>query len=329
MTGRTWLLMIGAAATWGASYMFIKIALDDGMPEGALVFFRVVLGAAVLVPLAARAGALRALRGRFGWLSIITVAQVVAPFLLITYGERHVPTAMTGVLISAAPIFTAVLATRMDRDERLSGWGGFGVLVGMAGVVLLFGADLSGDAGAMGGGLLILLAALNYAVAALLVKRRLAGVPPVGIVAGEMTLAAVLTLPLLVFGPAPAVPHAGTVFALLALGVGGTGLAFLWYYTLIAELGPGRASLIAYLAPAFAVMYGATLLGEDLGVGTVAGLVLVLIGSWLGTRSPRRPWLSEPDLAVGASPSLGPLDEVEPLRRRPEEARDEAEARVL
>lgn len=280
MTRRLWLTMAAAAATWGASYMFIKIALDD-LSEGALVWVRVALGALVLVPLAVRAGALAPLRGRLGWLTTITLAQVVAPFLLITFAERDVPSAMTGILVSAAPVFTTLLAARFDTAERLRGWAGAGVVVGLAGVVLLFGVDLSGDREALVGGLLILLAALGYAVSGLLVKARLGGVPPVGIVAGEMVVAAVITLPLLLTGLPSAVPGADTVLAMVALGAGGTGLAFLWYYTLIAELGPAKAALIAYLAPGFAVLYGALLLSERITAATVAGLVLILAGSWL------------------------------------------------
>jgi drug/metabolite transporter (DMT)-like permease len=282
MTRRTWLLMAGAAATWGASYMFIKVALDD-LSEGALVFVRVALGAAVLLPLAARAGALRGLRGRLGWLALITLLQVIAPFLLIAFGERDVPSAMTGILVSSAPLFTAVLATWMDRSERLTGWAAAGVGVGMVGVVLLFGIDLTGDRSALIGGVMILVAALSYAVSALLVKRHLTGAAPVGIVAGQMALASALTLPLLLAAPPTSAPQVDTVLAMLALGTGGTGLAFLWYYTLLAELGPGRASLIAYLAPGFAVAYGALVLDEALTGATLAGLALILLGSWMGT----------------------------------------------
>jgi drug/metabolite transporter (DMT)-like permease len=279
---RIWMLMLGAAATWGASYMFIKIALED-LSEGALVWVRVALGALVLLPLAARAGALAPLRGRMGWLAGITLLQVVGPFLLIATGQNHVPSAMAGILVSSAPLFTALLAARFDTSERLRGWGGAGVLIGMAGVVVLFGLDLSATREALVGGVLILLAALGYAISALLVKARLGGVPAVGIVAGEMAIAAVVTLPLFVVGAPSALPGADTVLAMVALGAGGTGLAFLWYYTLLAELGPGRATLIAYLAPGFAVLYGALLLAEPITGATVAGLALILLGSWLGT----------------------------------------------
>ncbi len=91
-----------------------------------------------------------------------------------------------------------------------------------------------------------------------------------------------MTLPLPLAVPPPTCPALETVASLLVLGAGGTGVAFLIFYTLIAEIGPGRASVVAYIAPAFAVVYGVVLLDERLTVGTVGGLVLILGGSWLG-----------------------------------------------
>ena len=171
MARRSWILLAATAALWGASYLFIKVALDE-LSEGAIVFVRVLLGAAVLVPLAARAGALRSTRGRWRWLTVITLVQVVAPFLLIVYGENHVPSALAGILVSSAPIFTALLATRFDHAERLRGWSFAGIVLGIAGVTLLFGADLSGSGDAVAGGLMILLASLCYAAGSLLIKHR-------------------------------------------------------------------------------------------------------------------------------------------------------------
>jgi drug/metabolite transporter (DMT)-like permease len=283
MTRRLWLIMGGGAAVWGASYMFIKVALDD-LSEGTIVCVRVALGAAVLVPLAARAGALRGLRSRWAWLITVSVIQVVVPFLLITFGENHVSSALAGILVSSAPIFTALLAVRFDQAERMRGWSAVGIVIGIVGVVLLFGVDLSGDGGAILGGLMILLASLGYAVGAMLVKHRLRGVEPVAVAGSTMLVAAVVTLPLLVATPPSAVPEADTVASMAVLGAGGTGIAFLWFYTLIAEVGPSRASVIAYIAPAFSVLYGATLLGEAITVATIAGLALILGGSWLAVQ---------------------------------------------
>jgi drug/metabolite transporter (DMT)-like permease len=281
MNRRSWLLMALLAGLWGASYLFIKVALDDGMPPLFIVFARIALGAVVLVPLALRAGALQALRGLTGAIVFMAVVQVVVPFLLITYGERHIASSLAGILVSAAPIFTALIAVRYDDDERPHGIAIAGVVMGIVGVVLLFGVDLSGDATALAGGLMVLLASVGYAVGSLYLKHRLRGVPAVGIAASTMVAGALVLAPF-VFSALP--PHAPSLKAgasLLALGAGGTGVAFAIYYTLITEIGPGRASLVAYIAPGFAVLYGVTLLSEPLTAGALLGLVLILAGSWI------------------------------------------------
>jgi drug/metabolite transporter (DMT)-like permease len=301
MTRRSWLIMGGAAAVWGASYMFIKVALDD-LSEGTIVWVRVALGAAVLLPLAARVGELATLRGRWRWLVVVAVIQVVVPFTLITFGENHVTSALAGILVSSAPIFTALLAVRFDQAERMRGWSAVGIVVGIAGVVLLFGVDLSGDRDAIRGGLMILAASLGYAIGPMLIKHRLRGIAPVAVAGSTMLVATVITLPLVVAAPPRAVPGADTIASMLILGAGGTGIAFLWFYTLIAELGPSRASIIAYIAPAFSVLYGAALLGEAITAATVAGLALILGGSWLAISS-RRPRPAEHGTLSRSGPS--------------------------
>lgn len=282
MSRRAWLLMAGTAALWGSSYMFIKLALDDDLSPGAIVCLRTALGAAVLVPLAAAAGALRPAREHARWIVVVACVQVVVPFLLITLGQRHIASSLAGILIAAAPLWNALLASRFDHAERPRGWSAVGVLLGIAGVALLFGVDLAGSADELIGGALVLTAALCYAIGPLLVKHRLARVPPVGTSAGMMVLSALVTLPLLLAAPPPHAPSAGTIAGMLVLGAGSTGVAFVWWYTLMREVGPGRGALVSYLAPPFAVLYGTAFLGEDLGPGAIAGIVLILAGSWLG-----------------------------------------------
>ena len=280
--------MAVTAALWGASYMFIKVALDDGVSEGCIICLRTLLGAAVLVPLALRAGALPLLLERRWWNVALAAAQVIVPFGLITFGENHIPSALAGILIASSPLFVALLAIRVDQDERSHGWGLVGILVGMAGVVLLFGVDLSGDADTIAGGLMIIGASISYAIAVLIVKRGFTGVPPVGVAASTMVVSAVAWLPAALATLPADVPGLGASASLLALGAGGTGIAFLFFYSMIADVGPARASVVAYIAPAFAVVYGAVLLDEAITAGTVAGLALILLGSWLAAQS-RRP----------------------------------------
>ncbi len=274
-------MLIVTAAVWGSSYMFIKVALED-VSEGAIVCIRTALGAALLLGLAAHRRVLGALRERWRWVVVVAFVQVVGPFLLITHGETRISSSLTAILISSVPIFTALIALRFDRAERSQGWALAGVVIGIVGVALLFGVDLSGDGDELVGGGMMLLASLGYAISWLLVKHKLTGAAPEAVAGGTMLVAAVATLPLLVAAP----PHAGVgldaVGSLLALGAGGTGLAFVLYYTLIADIGPRRAGMVGYVAPGFSIVYGVVLLGETLTAGAVAGLVLILAGSWLG-----------------------------------------------
>ena len=222
MTRRTWLMMGGAAAVWGASYMFIKVALED-FSEGTIVCLRTALGAAVLLALAQRWGALAPLRGRWHLVAAIALVQVVIPFLLITFGENHIDSQLAGILVSAAPIFTALLALAFDHDERSQGWAAVGIGVGMLGVVLLFGLDLSGSSDQVVGGLMILLASLGYAAGAMLLKHKLPGAPPVGVAGGQMAVAALVTLPLCLASLPDHAPSFKAAGALVLLGDGGHG----------------------------------------------------------------------------------------------------------
>ena len=281
MNRRSWLLMSLLAALWGASYLFIKVALEDGLDPVFIVFARIALGALVLVPLALAAGALAQMRPLVGPILFLAVVQVVLPFLLITFGEQHITSALTGILVSSAPIFTALIAARFDDEERPHGVATAGVAMGIVGVVLLFGVDLSGDAQALAGGLMVLLACVGYAVGSLYLKHRMRGAAPVGIAASTMVVGTLVLLPFALFTLPSQAPALQTIGSLMALGAGGTGIAFAIYFTLIAEIGPGRTSLVAYIAPGFAVLYGVTLLSEPLTAASILGLILILAGSWI------------------------------------------------
>ncbi|HEV2752366.1 MAG TPA: DMT family transporter, partial [Solirubrobacteraceae bacterium] len=273
MGRRAWIMLWALASLWGASYLFIKVSLPDLGPVGVVVA-RTALGALVLVPIALARGALSLPRGRLGALVVLAFLQVAAPFLAISWGEERISSSLTGILVSSAPIFGALLALWVDQEERLRGWGLAGIAIGFTGIALLFGVDLTGTTAALLGGGAVLLAGLGYAAGGLFLKHRLRGVPAVGVAAWTMVLSAAMAAPLLALA-APGVPGAGTVAAMVALGAGGTGVAFLIYYTLIAEVGPGRALIVTYLAPVFAVAYGVVLLGEPLTAGGMLGLVLI------------------------------------------------------
>lgn len=274
----TKLLLLGAI--WGASYMFIKIGLRDLTPE-MIAFVRIALAALVLLPLAASRGALRGLRPLTGWFLLIGSVQVAVPFVLIGLGEEEISSGLAGILIATTPMFTALLAIWVDHEERSQGLRLVGVATGFAGVALLLGVDLGGSRAELLGGLLVVLAGLGYAIGALLAKHKLEGVQPLGMSAGVMASSTLVLIPAAIAGAPSEVPGVGPIAAVVTLGVVGTGFAFVILYSLISSVGPARTWLVTYIAPLFAVAYGATLLGEEITVATIGGMALILAGSWL------------------------------------------------
>jgi drug/metabolite transporter (DMT)-like permease len=286
---RYWTLLLVLASLWGASYLFIKLGLEDLSPA-MVVFGRTLLAALVLLPLALHRRAFGSLRGSLGVTCGLAALQVAGPFLLISFGEEEISSSLAGILVATAPIFTALLAIWVDHEERSTGWRLAGIGIGIAGVALLLGVDAGGEAAALAGGLMVVLASLGYALGGFVLKRRLSHADPVGTVTVTMLASAVMTAPLAVATAPDALPGAGPVAAVAALGVLGTGIAFVIFYTLIAGVGPARAALVAYIAPGFAVAYGVALLDESFTAGTAAGLVLILAGSWLAAEGARLPW---------------------------------------
>jgi drug/metabolite transporter (DMT)-like permease len=268
--------------------MFIKVAVRELEP-GTLIFVRVALAALTLLAIVAvrpGLGATRqALRGSWGPLVVAGAVNSALPFWLISWAEQSIDSGLTAILQACAPLFAALLAWRFSRGQRVTGVRLVGILVGLAGVALLVG--LPGGASDPLAALAVVLSALCYAAAALYIGARLAGVPPLLLSTGAMVTATILTAPLgLAQWPAET-PGWKTIGSMLALGVVGTGLAYIVYYALITGAGASRAILITYLVPGIAVLYGALFLDEPVTLVAVAGLALVLAGVALGTGAVR------------------------------------------
>jgi drug/metabolite transporter (DMT)-like permease len=304
MSRRSVALLLTLSALWGASYLFIKVALDDVFSPWAIVSIRTALAALVLVPLAARMGVLGSLRGRAGAVLVLALVQVAGPLSLIGLGEERISSSLTGILVASAPIFTFLLAFALTGEQRASVGSLAGVAIGIVGVGMLLGVDAGGGAEALVGGLFVISAAFGYAVAAWHLKRNLVGVEPVATVAGSQAVAALVTLPLGLTHVPDATPGLEAIASLFVLGVFCTGIAFVIFHSLVASDGPARASLVGYIAPVFSIFYGVMLLDESFTVTTAAGLVLILGGSWLaaGGELPAR----GRDVAPAREPHGGP-----------------------
>ena len=281
MSLRGWALFAAMSVAWGVPYLFIKIAVDDGLSPGFVAWSRVALAALVLLPLALKAGALRGLPLR--WLVAFAIAEICIPFPLIAFGETRVSSSLTAILIASLPLVVAFLSLRFDRSERPTRTRLLGMLIGLAGVAALVGIDMGGTTSELVGAGAILLATLGYACGPLIVKRQLAGADPLGPVTAAMAIASIILLPFGI-GDFPAeTPSSEAIVSLVVLGLVCSALAFLIFFRLIAEVGPSRATVITYVNPVVALALGVAVLGESVTAGAVAGLLLILAGSWLAT----------------------------------------------
>jgi len=274
---------------WGIPYLFIKVAVDDGVPPAFLAWVRVVIGAAVLVALAWRAGILRSVRGRLRWLVAFAVVEIVVPFPLIAAGEQHVDSSVAAIIIATAPLFVALLALRFDATERTGGRRLTGLFIGLGGVVALVGVDIAGEPDELLGAAALVVAALGYAAGPMILKRHLADLDQRAVMGAGLCVAALLLAPGAALDPPEAMPSAAALVALAVLGLVCTAAGLVVYGMLVAEAGAGRALVITYVNPVVAVALGVAFLGERPGPGALIGLVLILVGSGLATTSPGAP----------------------------------------
>lgn len=291
---------------WGIPYLLIRIAVRHGVTPGFLAWGRVTLAAVVLLALAWRAGTLGSVRGHFKVLLAYAVVEICIPFPLIAAGETRVSSSLAAILISSVPLIVAVLALRFDPSERPTPVRAVGLLVGFGGVVALVGLDVAGRSGELLGAGAILLSAVGYAVGPMLIKLRMGGLDPRATMGGSLGMASVLLAPVAVLDPPHAAPSAGAIACVIVLGLVCTAAAFVIYTVLIAEAGTSRATVITYVNPVIAVGLGVTLLGEQPGAGSIAGLLLILAGSWLSTDGRLPPGLTRLTRAM-ARPEPAPV----------------------
>ena len=299
MTRKAWALLGLMALVWGIPYLLIRVALGGFSPL-LIVEGRVVLGAAVLLPLAWRAGALGGWRELIGPAIVIGILEAAVPFSFIAYGEQFISSSLTGLLIASVPLLVALLAAAgVDAAERPAPRRLAGILAGFLGVAAILGLDLGGGSPLVGAGL-VLGAAASYAVAILLIRRWFGGRHALFLPTTTVVVAAILLAPVTALGGGRAHATGTAVLALVVLGLVCTAGGFVGFFALIAEAGAGRAAIVSYLNPLVAVALGAIVLHERLTVFTFAGTVLILGGAVLaslggGAEQPRQTTTVVPD----------------------------------
>jgi drug/metabolite transporter (DMT)-like permease len=273
-----WLLALGAL--WGSSYLFIKVLVDAASPS-AMIAVRFALGAGVLgAVLLARGGRLPAWGPLWGHLVTMSVCGNIVPFLLIAWSQQHATSSLAAILNATIPFFTLLFAALAFRTDRISGAQLAGIALGFAGVALLTGTEILDLGSAAGLAELALVgSSVCYGFAFAYARRFVRG-DPLANVTAQLSIGFLIMTPLALYSGwiEPARLDALDVAAWITLGAAGTGLAYLFYYSLIREIGAPRASLVTYIIPVVGVLLGRLLLDERFGRWGFAGMALIVLG---------------------------------------------------
>jgi drug/metabolite transporter (DMT)-like permease len=279
-------LLLIVAGIWGASYLFIKVAVREIEPT-AMMDLRLILAAAVLVPFLfmrlGAGGAVAELRST-GWGAVILgVSNMAFPFVLIAWGEKHIDSGVAAIANATVPLFVALLAIRFNPSERVRGLRLVGVFLGLLGVGVLTGLHPEGGWWGVAGTLAVVVASLSYASANLFTQHRFPHTSPLVITTASCLAAALVLLPFALLQLPDQMPSWKALGSVAALGIAGTALALLFFYAMLNRYGASRASLVTYLLPPFALVYGVIFLDEQLALNALLGLALILAGVALGS----------------------------------------------
>jgi len=290
---RSYLTLLSFLAfVWGASYLFIKVAVDEIEPA-PMMFVRLAIAAALLLPfLLWREGVrngLDQLRAAARAGLVLGLVNAAVPFTLIAWGEKHIDSGVAAIANSTVPIFNALLVIRFLPSERLSAGRLVGVLVGFAGVAVLTGGNPEGGWWGVAGTMAVVLASLSYAVGSIYGQMRVRGTAGPVLATASMIGGALILLPFAVFQVPSEVPSWEASGSVLALAVGGTAVAQLVLFRMLRLHGSARVVLVTYLMPPIALFYGAVLLDESITTAAVAGLALILGGVAIGSGAVRLP----------------------------------------
>ena len=279
-----WLLFILLGFFWGSSYLFIKIGVDAGLEPFTLVSLRLLIGFLLL------AGVVAALRvplpreGRtYLHLVVLGFFSVALPFFLITWAEQSVDSALAATLTAPVPLFVIPIAAVMLHDERITLNKVVGVSVGLVGVAILVGFDPATVGRTdLTPQMALLVAALSYALGGVYARRFVHGLRPM-IPSLFQVFFAMLMSGLAAFAfeqplSATAALSLEGIFAVVWLGLLGSGMAYLLFYRLLGRWGPTRISLVAYLLPVWGIALGWAVLSEPIEPGLALGTALVLAG---------------------------------------------------
>jgi drug/metabolite transporter (DMT)-like permease len=278
---RYWPMLLLLAAIWGGSYVLIKVAVEDVEPAPLMAFRALVAGVMLAAYLAVTMGARRAATEvATSWRPALVLGafNAAVPFWLVAWGETHVDSTVAGIAQATVPIFTFLLALRFLPHEHVGAARVAGVALGFLGVVVLAGFDPSGGWLAVAGTLAVVVSSLSYASSGVYGQLRVRTVAGPVLATGSMLAGGLMLLPFALFQLPSSRPDVEAVASMLALTILGTALAQLILFRILRLYGSRRLSLVTYLMPGFAIVYGALLLDEPVTAAALGGLALILAG---------------------------------------------------
>ena len=292
------------AFIWGIPYFLIRVAVKQ-LDPAVVVFGRTSLAAAVLLVLAHRSGAIRPALRRWRPVLLFAIIEMAIPWILLATAEEHLTSGLTALIIAAVPIVGTIAAFLLGDRNALRLVRIVGIGLGLSGVALLVGRDLTSDqAPPWWSVAMVLVVVVCYATAPFLADRRLSDVPSIGVIAVSLSIVTLIYAPIAATSLPSHAPSINAILAVLGLAFICTGLAFVVFFALIDEVGPARAGLITFANPVVAVALGAVFLDELITVATVIGFLLVMAGCWLATRPPPSPSGAIDELVVAQPLSI-------------------------
>ncbi|MEM6420998.1 MAG: DMT family transporter [Pseudomonadota bacterium] len=292
MTASVWAMLLALSVLWGGSFFFVEVAVAS-LPPLLLVWLRVAIAAIALVVFLHITGR-RLPRGRDAWIAFLGMGLLnnVIPFSLIAWGQTEISSGLASIINAMTPVSAVVLAHLLTEDEKLTPARLTGVLLGVAGVVVLIGLDaLEGIGAAVLAQLAVLGATVSYGFAGIWGRRfKRSGIEPTVAAAGQVAGSTIiLALPVLVLSAPLTLPMpSGTVIlSMLALALLSTALAYVLFFRILAAAGAGNVMLVTLLVPPSAILLGWAFLGERLELQHMAGMALIGLGLvWLDGRLP-------------------------------------------
>ncbi|CAN2190552.1 RhaT Permeases of the drug/metabolite transporter (DMT) superfamily [Candidatus Nanopelagicaceae bacterium] len=282
MTRKSLFNFVLVGILWGIPYLLMKVAVED-FPPAAVVAGRTLIGASILIPVAVYRKTFKGAVLGFKYVAFYALMEMIGPWILITTAEQKIDSGLAGLLVSTVPIFATIITSlRGDHSvwqfKRI-----IGIVVGFIGLILVVGIEsLSGNSDPLSIAMVIL-AAMGYSYAVIMVTSNLPLVDGIAINGLAMAITSLFWAPVAI-AQWPSSISLNSALSLLALGVFSTAFAFIVFFKVMAEIGPARGSLVTYLNTAIAVVLGVIILKEPLTVGIVVGLPLVLVGSYLASR---------------------------------------------